>query len=359
MNKSNLLALLIALSCGAAAVYFDSARRHLESLRALRKSPLVLLDMLSAALAAAFAAWALQDLILLHFFRPLSGILGVASAAAIFVYLWGEGRRANQFQRPNGIVLGEFLVLAGVVDVAVASVEHARLVFHGFGIAGVLAGGLVLGWVVPRFLHKKEEHHIIERVNREGEAQQPEWAPSTPECPHPGRWTMLDSMSAEVEILDFLKQIVLTLKPELVIETGTFIGASTIQLAEGLRANGFGRIITCEFDPVVFAKAKERIEASGLGNWIECRNESSLEMKVDGTIDLLFSDSHLPIREEEIRRFLPQISPNGLILMHDTSSHFKLAREAAFRLEQEGLISMVLLPTPRGLMMAQKRAGRK
>ena len=50
------------------------------------------------------------------------------------------------------------------------------------------------------------------------------------------------------------------------------------------------------------------------------RNESSLDMKVEGIIDLFFSDSDMPIREQEIRRFLPQISPYGLILMHDASS---------------------------------------
>ena len=32
-------------------------------------------------------------------------------------------------------------------------------------------------------------------------------------------------------------------------------------------------------------------------------------MKVDGTIDLLFSDSDLPIREAEVKRFLPQMQP--------------------------------------------------
>jgi hypothetical protein len=34
-------------------------------------------------------------------------------------------------------------------------------------------------------------------------------------------------------------------------------------------------------------------------------------------------------------------------------------REAALRLESEGLVSVVLLPTPRGLVIAQKREGRK
>jgi hypothetical protein len=37
----------------------------------------------------------------------------------------------------------------------------------------------------------------------------------------------------------------------------------------------------------------------------------------------------------------------------------KIVREAALKLEQDGLISAVLLPTPRGLVVAQKRAGRK
>ena len=88
------------------------------------------------------------------------------------------------------------------------------------------------------------------------------------------------------------------------------------------------------------------------------RNESSLEMQVEGTIDLLFSDSDPEIREAEVKRYLPQMRETGLILMHDASSHMKTVREAALRMEQEGLISVVLLPTPRGLVVAQRRAGR-
>jgi predicted O-methyltransferase YrrM len=283
----------------------------------------------------------------------------LAASVGVFIFLWGEGRRANQFQRPNGIVLGELLVLAGIARLALRLIAGEHPLFDAFSIARIAFGALTLVLVVPRFTKKREEHHIIERVSQIGEVQQPEYTPPTEECPHPGRWTMMDSMSAEVEVLEFLKQVVLTLKPELIVETGTFIAASTIKMAEGLRANGSGKVITCEFDPLVYAQAKERVAASGLQDWIECRNQSSLDMEIAGTIDLFFSDSHLPIREEEIRRFLPQINPNGLILMHDTSSHYKIAREAAFRLEQEGLISMVVLPTPRGLMMAQKRSGRK
>jgi predicted O-methyltransferase YrrM len=110
---------------------------------------------------------------------------------------------------------------------------------------------------------------------------------------------------------------------------------------------------------VVFAKAQEKIAASGLGEWIDLQNVSSFDLKVTGQIDLFFSDSDLDVRENEVRQYLPMISPTGLILMHDASSHAGTVREAALRLENEGLISVVLLPTPRGLAIAQKREGRK
>jgi predicted O-methyltransferase YrrM len=213
--------------------------------------------------------------------------------------------------------------------------------------------------IVPRFLRTREEHRIIADVTAAGESLQPEYTPATPECPHPELWKMYDSMTAEAEVLDFLRQLVITLKPNLVVETGTFMGVSTLAIAEGLNQNGFGRVITVELDPKVFAKAKERIDASGLASWIDARNQSSLDLHVNGSIDLLFSDSDINIREREVRHLLPQISPNGLILIHDASSHQKVVRDAALRLEAEGLISVVLIPTPRGLAVAQKRSGRR
>ena len=205
----------------------------------------------------------------------------------------------------------------------------------------------------------KQEHKIILQAERAGGQPMPEYHRATPECPQPKRWSMYDSMTAEVEVLQFLRTLVTTLKPELIVETGSFLGVSTLWMAEGLQQNGFGRIVSCEFDPVVFAKAQEKIAASGLEQWIELRNESSLEMNIPGTIDLFFSDSDIDIREQEVKRFLPQINPFGLILMHDASSHLKTVREAALKMEGEGLISAVLLPTPRGLVMAQKREGRR
>lgn len=210
------------------------------------------------------------------------------------------------------------------------------------------------------FFRKKEkqEYKVMRQAERAAGAVLPEYHRATPECPHPERWHMYDSMTAEIEVLELLRTLVTTLKPQLIVETGSFLGVSTLWMAEGLKANGFGKVISCEFDPVVFAKAKETVATSGLSEWIDLRNESSLEMQITGSIDMLYSDSDPDIRETEVRRFLPQIRANGIVLMHDASSHMKTVRQAALRLEAEGLLSCLLLPTPRGLVLAQKRQDR-
>src|SRR6201997_194408 len=109
------------------------------------------------------------------------------------------------------------------------------------------------------FREEKQEHRILrEAVERAGQLV-PEYHRPTPECPHPERWSMYDSMTAEVEVLEFLRTLVTTVKPELVVETGAFLGVSTLWIADGLKRNGFGKIISCELDPIVFAKAQEKI----------------------------------------------------------------------------------------------------
>ncbi len=332
--------------------------------RAYRVPALVLLDVAAACFALALAAGHLVRWSSGSFHDTVGGTKGLLGVV-ILIWLWQEGRRTVQWQRPRGIVFGEFLVLRGILEflaywiylgfVPVLALRSSQIDV----LLSILAGSILLAIIVPRFLRTREEHRIIADVSATGESLQPEYTPATPECPHPERWKMYDSMSAEAEVLDFLKSLVIALKPSLVVETGTFMGVSTLAIAQGLKQNGFGRVITVEFDPKVFAKAKERIDASGLASWIDVRNQSSLDLRVDGPIDLLFSDSDINIREREVRHLLPQISPNGLILIHDSSSHQKVVREAALRLEAEGLLSVVLIPTPRGLVVAQKRSGRK
>ncbi len=283
---------------------------------------------------------------------------------AIAAFLWHMGTKSLRRPKAPGEIFCNYLILTGVARFLVEFIRVNPRSFFGMSnaqaasLASILAGAVLLWRLKSQFHGLKKEHRIVEHIASHGDVLQPEYHRPTPECPHPERWHMYDSMTAEAEVLDFLKALVQTIKPELVVETGTFSGLSTLRIAEGLRANGLGRVITCEHDPKVFAVAAKRFADSGLADWIDTRNESSLEMKVDGRIDLLFCDSDAPIREQEVRKFLPQMNPHGLILMHDASSAMKTVREGALKLEAEGLISVLLLPTPRGLVVAQKREGR-
>lgn len=284
----------------------------------------------------------------------------------IFWYLWKLGEKSLRKPRPKGEIIGEYFVWTGVARFLVEFIRinprsflsvlsNAQLV----ALISIVLGIIILWYLKKKFKNYPQEHRILRHASERGEVMQPEYHRATPECPNPERWRMYDSMTAEVEVLEFLRSLVTTMKPKLVVETGTFMGISTLWIAEGLKQNGFGKVITCEFDPLVFAKAKDRVQQSGLAPWIDCRNESSLETKVKEPIDIFFSDSAIEIREQEVRYFLPLISEHGVILMHDASSHLKTVREAALKMESEGLISVVLMPTPRGLVMAQKRNGRK
>jgi prolipoprotein diacylglyceryl transferase len=283
---------------------------------------------------------------------------------AIASFLWHMGSKALRGPKAKGEIFCNYLILTGIARFLIEFIRINPRSFFGLSNAqaasfvSIVLGAVLLWRVKSQFYALSKEHRIVEHIAFRGDVLQPEYHRATPECPHPERWHMYDSMTAEVEVLEFLKAIVTTIKPELVVETGTFSGLSTLHIAEGLKANGFGRVITCEYDAKVFATAQKRFASSGLGQWIDARNESSLDMNFDGRIDLLFCDSDAPLRGQEVRKFLPQMNPHGLILMHDASSSMKTVREAALKLEAEGLLSVLLLPTPRGLVMAQKREGR-
>ena len=353
-----------------ATVRADLRRRRLGLTRLTGWHFLTALDVAFTALAAATAAAFLVMLAQLSV--PGDAVrlrspwtLGALYTLAAFAFLWTEGLRQVQFQRPRGILFAEGLILTGFFALLasilfrnspLAPAQPVATILSGLEI---LLGCGVLSVIIPPFRRKGDEYRrILAHVLEQGESVQPEYTPPSPECPNPQLWHMADSQSTELEVLDFLKVLVTTVKPRLIVETGTFLGYGTMALAQGAKSNGFGKVITIERDPAIHAKALDRIQAAGLEDWVECRNESSTETTINGTIDFLFSDSGITVREQEIRRLLPQISPQGLIAIHDASSHFKIVRDLALRMEQEGLISVVMLPTPRGLVLAQKRAGR-
>jgi predicted O-methyltransferase YrrM len=378
--SSSFTGLIIATSIVSffAILFLDLRRRRVSPAQIFRLPLLAGLDLLPPAVTVALAVALSASLLPIAAATGLLPIRSPALLALIFCCItlplfWMEGRRQIQFQRPNGLLFAEWLIAFGALRILLAvafSFAAARpsgqppargLILHSvlFALPSLIVGAALVIAVVPPFLKKYEGLRILERVGSDAQFLQPESTPPTPECPQPELWKMLDSQSTELEVLSFLTALVVTIKPKLILETGTFLGYGTLALAEGLRQNGFGKIITVEFDPDIRARALQRFADSGLAPFIESRLESSLDTVIDGTIDLFFSDSHLANREAEIRRLLPQLDPRGVLIIHDASSHFIVVRQAALRLEAEGLISAVLLSTPRGVVVAQRRAGRE
>ena len=50
----------------------------------------------------------------------------------------------------------------------------------------------------------KQEHKVMLQHELAAGALQPEYHRATPECPEPQRWSMIDSMTAEAEVLEFI-----------------------------------------------------------------------------------------------------------------------------------------------------------
>jgi predicted O-methyltransferase YrrM len=267
-------------------------------------------------------------------------------------HLLHEIYQANVLQRPAGLAFAQAFIITGFVAMVFRRVET-------LSISCTIVGAALLAIRLRSFFRVSEEHRILAKVAVQGEQLQPEYTPPSLECPDPKLWSMYDSMAAEKEVLDLLYALVRALKPKLAVETGTFSGLSSTYIARAMKENGRGRLITCEMDPLVCESARIRFRDQQLDSIIDCRLCSSFDLAVDEPIDFFYSDSDVNIREQEVRNFLAKLNPFGLILMHDASSHFKVVREGALRLEQEGLISVVFVSTPRGLVIAQKREGRK
>ena len=110
---------LAGIIAGLATLRVDLNRRRLTLTRWTGWHMLTALDIASTALAVAIAAALL--VMLIGFAIPdrlvsahLSSAFGTVVSGAVFVFLWHEGLRQVQFQRPRGILFAEMLILAGV-----------------------------------------------------------------------------------------------------------------------------------------------------------------------------------------------------------------------------------------------------
>jgi len=184
-------------------------------------------------------------------------------------------------------------------------------------------------------------------------------------------WSCFNSGGVEVEVDEFLYSLVRMIKPAFILETGTHLGISSLYMALGCHDNNKGSIWTYEVIPELQSQAKALWESIGVQRFINSLLVPSLEAEVPSNlqIDLLFLDSEPQFRFDEFLKFWDQVSPGGLILIHDL--HPSLGHHGQtyhgiydwpygdFRQKigsfiKNHQVQVISFPTPRGLTIFQK-----
>jgi predicted O-methyltransferase YrrM len=174
------------------------------------------------------------------------------------------------------------------------------------------------------------------------------WTAPRPDCPHPEWWHSSDDHSTEHEVTDLVAGLIRALQPELVVETGTCWGQTAEQIGHALLANGHGHLVTLEPDPEKAAASRSR--CAGLP--VTVLEQESLTWTPTGPVGFAWFDSLFELRAAEFRHYLPWLRAGTVVAFHDTGPQHPL-RPDLNRLEQQGLLKLLYLPTPRGVGLAQ------
>lgn len=173
------------------------------------------------------------------------------------------------------------------------------------------------------------------------------------------RWTYLNNESPEMEVCELLYSLVRLLKPEYVLETGGGTGNSGAYIAQGLKENDRGLLVSLEPYPTSYRIALKLWEDLGLRNKIVHHAMTSFEYPLTNVrFQMMFLDSEPSCRFTEVKKFYPNLDPGGIILIHDLK--YKLVgqwedfKSLIGDLLKNFDLQVITLETPRGLTMLQK-----
>lgn len=165
----------------------------------------------------------------------------------------------------------------------------------------------------------------------------------------------------------FLEMISKLLRPDRILEIGTYTGYSAICLAKGLAEKG--KIITIEINDELKGIYNHFFEKAGLEKKIESITGDAVRIipGLEEEFDLVFIDGEKEQYSEYYRLVLPKLKPGGLMIVDNVLWDGKVIKEE-FRNETatkaiknfNGLITNdvtvenILLPLRDGLMLIRK-----
>ncbi|MDO8480378.1 MAG: class I SAM-dependent methyltransferase [Nanoarchaeota archaeon] len=135
----------------------------------------------------------------------------------------------------------------------------------------------------------------------------------------------LTHSGTELESLLMLHALVLSFKPELILETGTDTGLGTLALASAAAKNGFGKVVTVDNDEQKYRTANAAFRSAGLERYVESHLSGSLEyiggLPAGTSFGMVFFDSRSRLRIPEFEALYARGALGNLAVFHDTSKH--------------------------------------
>jgi caffeoyl-CoA O-methyltransferase len=115
-----------------------------------------------------------------------------------------------------------------------------------------------------------------------------------------------------------LELLVFALRPQRVLEVGTYSGYSSISMASVLPPGG--HIDTCELDEAHAAVARRYLEEAGLGDRVTIHLGPALDTiaRLEGELDLIFVDADKLSYPAYYDALLPRLSDRGIMVLDNT-----------------------------------------
>lgn len=175
------------------------------------------------------------------------------------------------------------------------------------------------------------------------------FTPPNDTCPHPERWHSPDEDATETEVTMLVAAMVRAVRPDFVLETGTYKGHTTDAIADVL-IDTDATIATIELDYSRWFAAHDLFSGDPNVTVIE---GSSLDYIPSQPIDFAWFDSGIEIREAEFRHFRPFMHRRTVVGFHDTGPQHPVRAQLARLVADRLLTPPLYLDTPRGCAFAR------
>lgn len=164
------------------------------------------------------------------------------------------------------------------------------------------------------------------------------------------RYECANEMCMEREVQEFVWGLVRALKPNLVVETGSYHGSTAEVIGNALEDNGCGHLLSIERDSELANAATSRCAHLPRVTIVHADSLTFPTTRWPSDrcpIDLLIIDG-ADERDQECRAFIPFLAPKAIVLRHDAIVGTPV-RDG----ELDGF-DTVILNTPRGLSLSQR-----